>query len=640
MANGAARPVVSWPSAYRRAASFYAARSSTSGPTTISRNGSPDIFRIGRTKMQVPLVDVKHVKLHLNLLDAFSRLRQQIETGSSARLPEQALHLDAEKRWAWFVGLAVESRFERWVKRISLARTDAKHFAHDAVPPLDVWMVWHSYMLNPGSFADDCSRHKLLMPLDALLTLSKHFFFQVLVELGDMNKLTPSDTCTGKWYADTGTPFDYLRATHILTHQVLQCPVCETAIKALYLDGNGTGYAQHKFSVKCPACDFVITKDKLAVFRFTSDLSLDLNSETVRASLGLGIYLPGTLRSNVLIEQEVIGRAVKEQILTAAPFKPTGTGPNAKPKSALGMAEDVGWDWGRIKKVVEPKLKFQTSVDGPRIFACYHDQRLFSVELVGAVLRQGSFIKKMRDLHWTEVDYFANPDDELALHHANARYHAFLDLMASSPGSFLVPTLDIDLVWHTHQLTGPRYQTDCRKTVERYVNHDDKVEEMYLSNAFDLTCRAWLDRFKTQYMQCGCPLPGDTIGQRLSRLISHTNSRHRRSALVPPPELPQLLVASHPSDHNSVAVPSRPFYKAHRSAHEEKMRHRQHRASASDHGGFEYPPAFLVPVPLLWGGAGECVAAEGNVIDAGPGGWGGFTGCSSVSLSLWALDCT
>lgn len=29
---------------------------------------------------------------------------------------------------------------------------------------------------------------------------------------------------------------------------------------------------------------------------------------------------------------------------------------------------------------------------------------------------------------------------------------SFLDLMSSSPASFFVPTLDIDLVWHTHQL--------------------------------------------------------------------------------------------------------------------------------------------------------------------------------------------
>jgi hypothetical protein len=48
---------------------------------------------------------------------------------------------------------------------------------------------------------------------------------------------------------------------------------------------------------------------------------------------------------------------------------------------------------------------------------------------------------------------------------------SFLDLMASSPESFFVPTLDIDLAWHTHQLksTGA-YNRDCLLYVKRFVD--------------------------------------------------------------------------------------------------------------------------------------------------------------------------
>lgn len=80
--------------------------------------------------------------------------------------------------------------------------------------------------------------------------------------------------------------------------------------------------------------------------------------------------------------------------------------------------------------------------------------------------------------------------------------------MSSSPGDFFVPTLDIDLAWHTHQLMGNRYQEDCMKYIGRYVDQsvgfrtrlsvalidecsDDKVEEGYLAQSFDLTSRAW-----------------------------------------------------------------------------------------------------------------------------------------------------
>ena len=54
----------------------------------------------------------------------------------------------------------------------------------------------------------------------------------------------------------------------------------------------------------------------------------------------------------------------------------------------------------------------------------YTDDRPFSIDLVGAVLRQGSFIDKMRDFRWTEPGHFDGPDNEVVLTHAIARYHA------------------------------------------------------------------------------------------------------------------------------------------------------------------------------------------------------------------------
>lgn len=46
----------------------------------------------------------------------------------------------------------------------------------------------------------------------------------------------------------------------------------------------------------------------------------------------------------------------------------------------------------------------------------------------------------------------------------------FLDLMTLQSDDMLVPTLDIDLVWHTHQLTGQAYQDDCMNLVGRYID--------------------------------------------------------------------------------------------------------------------------------------------------------------------------
>ena len=47
---------------------------------------------------------------------------------------------------------------------------------------------------------------------------------------------------------------------------------------------------------------------------------------------------------------------------------------------------------------------------------------------------------------------------------------SFLDLMATSPAEFFVPTLDIDLAWHTHQLMAKNYRTDCTTYVGRFID--------------------------------------------------------------------------------------------------------------------------------------------------------------------------
>lgn len=57
------------------------------------------------------------------------------------------------------------------------------------------------------------------------------------------------------------------------------------------------------------------------------------------------------------------------------------------------------------------------------------------------VLRQGTFVQKMHDLGWTRPGRF--DEDDVLLQRSVARYHAFLDLIASSAGTFCVPTLDI-----------------------------------------------------------------------------------------------------------------------------------------------------------------------------------------------------
>ena len=61
-----------------------------------------------------------------------------------------------------------------------------------------------------------------------------------------------------------------------------------------------------------------------------------------------------------------------------------------------------------------------------RVFSAYTDDKPFSVELVGAVIRQCSFVDKMHNFGWTEPGYFDDKEDEMVLVHSIARYHAYV----------------------------------------------------------------------------------------------------------------------------------------------------------------------------------------------------------------------
>ncbi|EFI27606.1 hypothetical protein CC1G_14532 [Coprinopsis cinerea okayama7 len=270
-----------------------------------------------------------------------------------------------------------------------------------------------------------------------------------------------------------------------------------------------------------------------------------------------------------------------------------------------------------------------------RIMAAHLEPMMYSVDLAGSVLRQGTFVKKIADFGWIRPGFFDTDDDEAALHRAVARYHAQVKvfssyLLASNPGSFFVPTLDIDLVWHTHQLRSVDYAADCTTYVGRFIDHDDKVDGLKLSSSFDATCRAWKRRFGISYTYCGCPPPGDTIGQRLSTLIASqpiSPSRSLGSHLSPPTREDSIL-ATHPSDHNAVHfVPrddqAKREFEARLREHHAKQQRRGNRSRGRKGGrgdGFssdDHERAFLYPVAMfdLTSNPASCVAVHGIVID-------------------------
>jgi hypothetical protein len=73
----------------------------------------PDAFTIGGGRTTKPLIDASQIKDHLALLNAFAELKISVEEMADPGIPH--LPSDKERRWAWFVGLAVErSELQRY----------------------------------------------------------------------------------------------------------------------------------------------------------------------------------------------------------------------------------------------------------------------------------------------------------------------------------------------------------------------------------------------------------------------------------------------------------------------------------------------------------------------------------------------
>ncbi|GJE98082.1 hypothetical protein PsYK624_143040 [Phanerochaete sordida] len=593
----------------------------------------PTSYSVGEHTLPNPLVSPEELRAHLCLLRAFRDLRTVVEGGQIGEWPAMVRAWTPEQRWAWFVGLAVE-RFQSWAETMT-PYTSLDTWIDREMPPIDVLMVWHAYCLNPMWYAEDTTRLPILQPLRTL----KDRLLALLVKSGDINGYEPSSDRKNSWHSKCGCPFEPIAAAAVMSSQAhdIVCPKCLAPYAVSLIDNAGTGYLQSKFASKCPSCSHIATKDGLAVLKFADDVTLDPSSASDRKKYGYGVYMAGTLRTVIDPTDEAVAARIKTRVHEVFTYDTTGRPTKDSWVKAIAQLSQYS-----MKGVQERALMVfaRRMRKAKRVLGAYTDDRPFSVELVGAVIRQCSFIDKMTDFGWAKPGAFDGHEDEVVLQHAIARYHTFLDLMSSAPGSFFVPTLDIDLAWHTHQMKGELYQNDCMKLIHRFVDHDDRVEENHLATSFDVTCRAWQQRFQVPYTYCGCPLPGDTLGQKLTRLKHRLAHSGDAPHALQPPRRTDALSATHASEHSSVVLAQHTgaaeARRRQRAAKVQRRRARDERLvrggkldPAVAHGYDGHQAAFLYPVPFYAPPVGGCVAAGcggfGPTADGG-----GFSGCAVV----------
>ena len=136
-----------------------------------------------------------------------------------------------------------------------------------------------------------------------------------------------------------------------------------------------------------------------------------------------------------------------------------------------------------------------------RMMACYWgNPSSFGLDLVGAVIRQGNFIEKMH-----KIDWLHSPVSSFTMKRLVQKYERFFTLVAACPKQEIaVPTLDVDLAWHTHQLQPKTYYHCTVSVLYKYLDHDDKVEDTILAKGFEWISKEYQKRYGELYSECTC----------------------------------------------------------------------------------------------------------------------------------------
>ncbi|KAG6846972.1 hypothetical protein H0H93_010790, partial [Arthromyces matolae] len=174
--------------------------------------------------------------------------------------------------------------FSIWCEKLN--QEDCTSPAEDALPPLDVLMVWHAYMLNPRWYAEDCTRITSLKALNDFTPVFSNSFNPHHLE-----------SHVGRKQAHLSIFFK-TSTSDIYKSRIVLCPKCKHPTTTPYITPEGTGFFQPNFSIKCSNEKCMgppITKMTLGARRFVEDLArTSAESGEVASSLPYAPQTPFT----------------------------------------------------------------------------------------------------------------------------------------------------------------------------------------------------------------------------------------------------------------------------------------------------------------------------------------------------------
>ncbi|KAL2820939.1 hypothetical protein BDW59DRAFT_164486 [Aspergillus cavernicola] len=337
-------------------------------------------------------------------------------------------------KWGYFLSIAA-ARFHDWIEIVDKRLNDAESGFPLPVPellllpPLDVLVIWHAFLLNCDDFKDYCNTRNL------------NHIQAIVFPWADIHAAINSNTWKYTLPAEHRT---WLHTAEI--HPNL--------VEALATSGKAKG----------PVLDLLSS--------FPDD------QQSIK---------PNHTNSNPVLE-----------LLSSFSDYLQITRPKTTDSKSV---QDLLSSFPDYLQAIKPKSTDSSSSSTPFLNTIKkaHLAQEQNKALVDNVKRQCVFVDKMHAHRWIR-----SPAVQGTLRRAVDRYDKFLHLFRLYPHQFLVPTLDVDLAWHTHQCSAENYRTFVTGRVGWFINHEDKIGRGTLDGGFTSAEELYRLRFGERYQVCLC----------------------------------------------------------------------------------------------------------------------------------------
>ncbi|KAI5119472.1 hypothetical protein M0805_007206 [Coniferiporia weirii] len=383
-----------------------------------------------------PLVSIDRIKDHLLFIGAWVRFYQEAEdAGTLATLLARGVH-----------------RFELWLTRIVSNLSSGNRLQLRELPPFDVAMMLHACMLSPHRYYEDG-----LTRFPQLLAVGVFPLKDIAALIDPRTYIYKATSEQIKYWEElTGVPFDPLICRENVHDVAIRCLSCETGLNVAWESG-GCGYGESGFLCKCNQCGSSVSRDSLCVAKLFKDLTDSEKSDEV------------TMRGTLLNDRGDV-ELMRGRLITLYISKRLRKGDGSLP--ALSET-DMTTIFRNLTNDSTTKLRQARTI---ALLRPYTQAAPFTHDLAKAITELAQFHWDISGTGGCSPQFLSGPCPELST--AYKKYNAFLELIAFPEASGgAVPSLDLDLVWHTHQLDGCLYKETVVALTGIYADHISCTED-------------------------------------------------------------------------------------------------------------------------------------------------------------------